>query len=146
MAQDLWYAVQVRSRSETLVATNLRYKGYEPFVPTYRTSRRWSDRIKTMDMPLFPGYIFCRFDVRTRLPILITPGVNSIVGIGKAPEPISDTEIEAIRSVVQSGLVYEPHAYVSVGQKVRVEYGSLAGVTGLVTEVRNKSRLIVSVN
>ena len=146
MAQDLWYAVNVRARSESMVAANLRYKGYEPFVPTYRTSRRWSDRIKVVDLPLFPGYLFCRFDVRTRLPILITPGVNFIVGVAKVPEPIADAEVEAIRTVVQSGLIYEPHAYLNVGQRVRVEYGSLSGLTGLVTEVRNRSRLIISVN
>jgi len=146
MAQDLWYAVNVRTRSESMVAANLRYKGYEPFVPTYRTSKRWSDRVKVVDMPLFPGYLFCRFDVRKRLPILITPGVNHIVGIGKAPEPITDIEVEAIRTVVQSGLVYEPYPYLTVGQKVRVECGALYGLTGLVTEVKNRSRLVISVN
>ena len=146
MTQDLWYAVSVRSRSESLVAANLRYKGYEPFVPTYKTSSRWSDRVKVVEKPLFPGYLFCRFNVHARLPILITPGVNFIVGVGKSPEPISDFEIDGIRSVVQSGLVYEPHAYITTGQRVRVEFGALAGLTGLVTEVRSKARLVVSVN
>ena len=108
MVQDLWYALRVKPRWESVVAANLRCKGYEPFVPIYRVSRRWSDRVKTIDMPLFSGYLFCRFDLRARLPILITPGVNFIVGAGKIPEPISDAEIEAIRAVVQCRLGVSP--------------------------------------
>ena len=146
MVQDSWYALSVKSRWESVVAANLRSKGYEPFVPTYRVSRRWSDRVKTLDMPLFSGYLFCRLDLRARLPILITPGVNFIVGAGKTPEPISDAEIEAIRAVMQCGLTYAPHPYVTIGQWVRVECGALRGLTGIITEVRNRSRLIISVN
>jgi transcription antitermination factor NusG len=146
MNDDLWYALQVRPRSEWMVEANLRNKGYTPFLPTYKSKRRWSDRIKTLDVPLFPGYLFCQFDVRTRLPILKTPGVSHIVGIGKNPEPIDLVEIEAIRRVVKSGVVYEPHPYVTVGQFVQVEQGSLCGLTGLVTDLRHDSRLIISVN
>ena len=146
MVQDLWYALSVKSRWEFAVAANLRCKGYEPFVPTHRVSRRWSDRVKTLDMPLFSGYLFCRFDLRARLPILIMPGVNFIVGAGKIPEPISHAEIEAIRAVVQCGLTFDPHPYVTIGQWVRVECGALRGLRGIVTEVRNRSRLIVSIN
>jgi transcription antitermination factor NusG len=80
-----------------------------------------------------------------RLPILITPGVAHIVGIGRIPEPIRESEIVAIRALVKSDAAYEPCPYVSVGQSVRVECGSLCGLTGLVTDLRGKSRLIISV-
>ena len=70
MVQDSWYALSVKSRWESVVAANLRSKGYEPFVPTYRVSRRWSDRVKPLEMHLFSGYLFCRLDLRARLPIL----------------------------------------------------------------------------
>lgn len=146
MSQDLWYAVKVRTRSEWLVESQLRNKGYAPFLPTYKSNRRWSDRIKTMELPLFPGYLFCQFDVLKRLPILTTLGVSSIVGIGRVPEPIDDAEIEAIRTVIRSSAAYGPCPYVTVGQCVRVEYGSLYGLTGLVTNVRNETRLIISVD
>src|SRR5215471_12287713 len=127
-----------------MVAANLHNKGYEYFLPTYKSKRKWSDRTKILEMPLFPGYLFCQFDVLNRLPILTTPGVSFIVGIGKNPEAIGLQEIDAIRTVVHSGVVYEPHPYVNVGELVRVEYGSLSGLTGLVIDHKNESRLIIS--
>jgi transcription antitermination factor NusG len=145
MGQDLWYALKVRSRSEWRVESNLRNKGYELFLPTYKSRRRWSYQIKTLELPLFPGYLFCRLDAHQRLPILTTPGVAHIVGIGKTPEPILESEIEAIRALVRSDAAYEPCPYVRVGQSVHVEFGSLCGLTGLVTHLRGKSRLIISV-
>src|ERR1035437_10166011 len=94
-----WYALRVQSRLAGLVSTTLRGKGYEEFFPLYCSERRWSDRIKKIELPLFPGYLFCRFDVSDRLlPILSTPGVICIVGAGKTPIPIDDEEIEAVRA------------------------------------------------
>ena len=146
MSKDLWYALKIRPRLEWVVAANLTAKGYDLLLPTYKSKRRWSDRIKTLELPLFPGYLFCQFDVATRLPILQTPGVCSIVGIGKCPEPINEAEIEAIRTVVDSGVTYQPHPYLSVGQLVQVEHGALTGLVGIVTQVKNDFRLIISVN
>jgi len=146
MSKDLWYALKIRPRLEWVVAANLTAKGYDLLLPTYKSKRRWSDRIKTLELPLFPGYLFCQFDVNTRLPILQTPGVCSIVGIGKCPEPINEAEIDAIRTVVDSGVTYQPHPYVSVGQLVQVEHGALTGLVGIVTQVKNDFRLIISVN
>ena len=82
----LWYAVRIQSRLASVAAATLRGKGYQEFLPLYRSRRRWSDRFKELDLPLFPGYLFCRFDVTGRLlPILTTPGVIGIVGAGKTP-------------------------------------------------------------
>jgi len=142
----LWYAVKVKGRSEAMVAAHLQGKGFESFLPTYRANRRWSDRIKTLDLPLFPGYVFSRFDVQKRMPILTIPGVSFIVGTGRSPEPIDETEIAAIQVVMKSGAEYGPHPYVRIGQPVQVENGSLYGLTGVVTTVKNKSRLVVSIN
>src|SRR5690242_6904198 len=96
-----WYALQTRSRYEHFAAAHLRSKGYEPFLPVYTCRRRWADRIKNIELPLFPGYIFCRFNLLNRLPILITPGVIQVVGSGKNSLPIEDAEIAAIQAVVQ---------------------------------------------
>jgi transcription antitermination factor NusG len=146
MANEVWYALKVRPRLEKQVSVNLSAKGYELFLPLYKRRSHWSDRIKTLEVPLFPGYLFCQFDVTKRLPILQTPGVISVVGIGKCPEPIDVEEIDALRTVVSSGVGYQPHPYLAVGDAVRVEYGSLAGITGLITQVKNEFRLIISVN
>src|SRR5271168_512103 len=124
--QKFWYAVHVRSRFESRTSTVLLRKGYEEFLPTYRCSRQWSDRAKELDFPLFPGYLFSRFDVRDRLPILKSPGVIAIVGVGKTPISIPDEEIEAIRAIVRSGLPVEPWAHLTVGSRVFIEAGPLA--------------------
>src|SRR5713101_4178902 len=116
-----WFAVQTRSRYENLVATLLRGKGYELFLPIYKSRRRWSDRIKELELPLFSGYLFCRFNPLNRFPILVTPGVVQVVGIGKNPVPVSESEITAIKALVQSGLPSQPWPFLRVGQRVRVE-------------------------
>jgi transcriptional antiterminator RfaH len=98
-----------------------------------------------VELALFPGYLFCRFDVTTRLPILTTPGVQSVVAIAGTPVPIIEEEIEAIRKVVHSSVPCEPYPYVSVGQFVRIKEGPLQGLIGFVLRIRNEHRLIVSV-
>ena len=141
-----WYAVQVRPRFEKMVASALATKGYEGFLPLYRHRSRWADRIREVRLPLFSGYLFCRFDINHRLPILVTPGVMHVVGIGKVPHPVEDEEIAALQAVVISGLQAEPRSYLTVGQKVRVEVGPLAGVEGILTALKGASRLVLSVN
>src|SRR5215510_15621908 len=111
-----WYALRIRARHEKLIAGALWGKGYEVFLPLYRSRRRWSDRVKELDAPLFPGYLFCRFDVLRRLPILTTPGVIQVVGIGKKIVPVDDAEITAIQSIITSQLAAEPWPYLCVGQ------------------------------
>ena len=140
-----WYALQVRSRYERLIAAALLSKGYEGFLPLYRKKSRWSDRIKELELPLFPGYIFCRFDINKRLPILTTPGVMRVVGIGKTPHAVDEEEISAVLAVVASGLGAEPHPYLRTGQRVRIEHGSLSGVEGILAGSRGPARLVVSV-
>src|SRR5262245_22844437 len=138
MADDLWYALQVRPRRESMIAEILSNKGYEPFLPTYNVKRRWSDRTKILTLPLFSGYLFCRFDVETRLPILQTPGVTSIVGIGRNPRAIDEAEIEAIRRVINSGVRGNPYPDLPVGQRVRIESGALEGLVGVVQKHKNE--------
>jgi len=145
-AKSQWFALRTAAGREKAVAGQLRSKGYEEFLPVFRSKRQWSDRVKELDLPLFPGYLFCRFDFNQRLPILITPGVKLIVGLGKLPTPVSDAEIEALRRVVASGAPAEPHDYLSVGQRVRIREGSLAGVEGILVEAKNSWRMILSVN
>jgi transcription antitermination factor NusG len=142
-----WYAIRIRSRLGSAAATTLRSKGYETFLPVYRSKRRWSDRVKELDLPLFPGYLFCRFDVSDRLmPILTSPGVMGIVSAGKTPVPVSNYEIEGVRTILRSGLAVQPRPFLRVGSKVYIESGPLAGVEGIITNVDKVHRLIVSVS
>jgi len=140
-----WFALQVRARHETGVASFLEAKGYEQFVPLYKCRKRWSDRIKVMEAPLFPGYLFCRFDPQYRLPILKTPGVMQIVGYNRVPTPIDESEINAIQTLIGSGLPTQPWPFLTVGDRVRIESGSLCGLEGIVVKLKQNHRLVVSI-
>lgn len=141
-----WFAVQVKTRRESAVATILEGKGYESFLPTYRSRRRWSDRVKELELPLFPGYLFCRFDAQSRLPILTTPGVVQVVGIARNPIPLDEDEIAAIQIVVRSGLSREPWPFLQVGGRARIECGPLYGLEGIVLAFKGRNRLVLSVS
>jgi transcription antitermination factor NusG len=141
-----WYALHVRPRFEKHVQTHLEEKGYEVFYPTYTSTRQWSDRVKSLSFPLFPGYVFCRFNVHARLPILITPGVNQVVGSGKTPITVDEGELAAIRRVMESGVAAQPWPYLKVGETVQIENGPLEGLMGIVTRIKSSDRLVVSVS
>jgi transcription antitermination factor NusG len=126
-------------------ATVLAAKGYDPYLPTYRVRRRWSDRVVVSELPVFPGYVFCRFDVKKRLPILTTPGVVSLVGFGTEPAAISDSEIEAIQTVLASGLTAAPHPFLKEGQRIRVKSGALQGLEGILLKQKTEWRMVISV-
>ena len=140
-----WFAVQVMGHREKIAHDFLLARGYESFLPIYRCRRHWSDRIKHLELPLFPGYIFCRFNLYNRLPILQTPGVLYIVGIGKTPAAISEEEILAVRSIVEARLPTQPWPFLQAGQKVRLNCGPLQGLDGIVLQLKSSCRLIVSV-
>ena len=141
-----WFALRVKSQREKSIAESIGSKGFEEFLPLYQCRRRWSDRMKSMELPLFPGYVFCRIDPLIRLPILTVPGVLHFVGIGRVPAPIDDGEMAAIQRAVRSGLRVEPSAYLDVGQRVRLEEGPLAGLEGILIDIRKHYRVVVSLS
>lgn len=141
-----WFAVSVKTRRESFISEVIGEKGFEGFAPTYVSRRRWSDRLKSVELPLFPGYVFCRIDVTHRMPILTIPGVFQFVGVGKTPFPIESREIGAIREVAESGYGTEPWPYLKLGQRVRLEEGPLAGLEGVFVESGRQSRIVVSVD
>ena len=142
---DRWFALRVKSRAERVVAAMARNRGFEEFLPVYQSRHQWSDRTKSVEMPLFPGYVFCKLAAERRLPLLTIPGVLHFVGIGKVPVPIEEEEIAAIRAAMESGLSAEPWPFLEVGQRVLLEGGPLAGLEGILIEARKQQRLVVSV-
>ncbi len=140
-----WFALRTRSNFEKVAAVALENKGLLPYLPTYKSRRRWSDRVVVADTPLFQGYVFCRFDPLNRLPVLTTTGVISIVGCGTEPASIDDREIDAIDAILRSGLATEPCPFLREGQKVRVRRGALIGVEGILTKKKSDFRLVISV-
>jgi transcription antitermination factor NusG len=140
-----WFALQVRGRQEFNISENLGSNGYEWFLPLYKSSKRWSDRIKQVDSPLFPGYVFCRFNPMDRLPILKIPGVIQIVGFNRQLVAVDEDEIRALQALVASGVPNHPCPYLEVGDKVRIESGPLRGLEGLLVEFQGNHQLVLSV-
>ena len=140
-----WYALRVMPRHEKSVSVVLKSRGFEEFVPLYTARHRWADRYKNVELPLFAGYAFCRFDIDQRGDILQSPGVVDIVRLGNTLSPIPTAEIEALQRLMQSGLMAQPWPYLEVGERVQICGGPLSGLTGLVAELRKTARLVLSV-
>jgi transcription antitermination factor NusG len=140
-----WFALQVRTRQEASVAQQLNGQGYERFLPLYKLRKRWSDRIKEVNTPLFPGYLFCRFNPQDRLPILKTPGVIQIVGFNNGPTAVDEAEIRSIQTLVTAGVPHQPWPFLAAGDRVRIESGPLLGLEGILIDVKRSHRLVLSV-
>src|SRR5712664_2691735 len=123
-----WYAAYTRAQHEKRVAAELGMREVEHFLPLYSSVRRWKDRRVQLELPLFPGYVFVRIAVGARLRVLEVPGVVRLVGFNGQPYPLSDGEIESLRKGIMNGSRIEPHPYLSVGSRVRIKSGPLAGV------------------
>lgn len=140
-----WYALRTRSNCEKIAALFLQAKGYEHFLPTYLARRRKLERVVETVLPLFPGYLFCRFDASYRTPILSAVGVVSIVNFCGKFAQIDNAEIEAVRRVLGSGNTVEPYAYLREGQRIRIQRGAMQGLEGIIIKKRTW-RIVISVN
>jgi len=145
VADSAWYALYTRHQHEKTVARVLAGKGFEIFLPVYATAHRWKDRTKQLSLPLFPCYVFLRGDTRRRVDILGTPGVHSLVGSEGRPAPIEQSEMDAIRQMIESRMQVEPHPFLRCGDWIRVKSGPLAGIEGILVRKKNFFRLVVSV-
>ncbi len=139
-----WYALRTRSNYEKIAAAVLEARGFEQFLPLYWAPKRRSDQVMKSKIPLFPGYLFCRFDGRYRTPILGAVGVVAIVAFGRKPAQIDDMEIEAIRKALGSGQNMEPYPYLHEGQKIRIEKGPLRSLEGILVKKRGW-RIVIAV-
>ena len=140
-----WCAIYVRYQHEFTAARLLSEKNYETFAPSYVVRKRWSDRWKEIQLPLFAGYVFCRIKAMGSGPILLTPGVIRILGTAKSPAIIPDHEISAIQSAVKSGYQMQPCEYAEIGSRVRITGGPFDGIEGVVESHRNQHRLVLSI-
>lgn len=141
-----WFALNVKPQHERAVAEQLKVKSLEGYVPLYYSRRSWSDRTKVIELPLFPRYVFCRFEFEDRPKILSILSVTSIVGFGGKPCPVSEREIEIIRSMTGSGLPISPSPVVYVGQRVRICEGALLGLEGILAREKSGCRVVVNMD
>lgn len=145
MSQNRWYALTVRYQHERQIERALQSKGLETLVPLYRSRRQWSDRAKDLELPLFAGYVLCRFQLTERIPVLDTPGVAKIVGFGGAFVAIEDSEIKGIQRLMALHLTLAPWPYLKAGDRVRVEHGPMRGLEGTLLRTKDALRLVIGV-
>ena len=141
-----WFALAVKPRFDKPVARTLESRGYETLLPLYRKRRTAGARSTDFELPLFPGYVCCRFELSKRMKILTTPGVIRIFGAGNVPTPLPDVEMASLRTAIGAGLALQPFPYVQSGQRVRIERGALAGVEGIVMSLNRTLRLVLSIS
>lgn len=141
-----WFAIRVRSRCEKAVAAAARNKGFEEFLPLYRSRHRWSDRSKLIDEPLFPGYVFCRLNPEHRFGLLTIPGVMHLVGAGSVPQALADDEVLVIREALRRDATVEPWPFLEDGSRVRLQSGPLAGLEGLLVQADPRQRLVMGLS
>ena len=144
--EDQWFALGVTARHEKMISRMLHQKGYETFLPLYANRHQYAKRSREFQLPLFPGYVFCRFNASARLPILTTPGVLQVIGAGRVPIPIDRDEITALQTAVKSNARLLPWPFWQTGRRGRITFGPLAGIEGIVIDVKDPVRLVLSVS
>lgn len=141
-----WFAISVRASTEKTVTLHLENAGYESFFPVCGYMRHLSGQVQKIELPLFPGYLFCRMDPTYRWPVLTTPGVIQIVGAGEELIPVDKEEIVALQRVEKAGVPVMPWPYMQVGEMTRLDNGPLCGLTGILIRIKSGLKLVLSVS
>ncbi len=145
---ESWYGLQTRPRHEKIVAQRLEERGVTTFLPLITEVHRWSDRKKSVQMPLFSCYVFARFvpNRSDRLRVLRVDGVFGLVGSRGEGAPIPDEQIDAVRNVVEGQLPWSCHPFLKIGQRVRIRSGALDGLEGILVSRNGDRTLVISVD
>lgn len=145
MFEQPWSALQVKTNQEKRVAQHLAIRDVEHYLPLYAERSRWTDRTVVLERPLFPGYLFVRFTREARLPIISAPGVLRLLGNGET-DLVSSLEVERIRVALASGYVLRPNTGLQIGTRVRLLKGIFTGIDGIVTELRRRCNVVISLS
>ena len=143
-----WYAVHTRARHERVVTQRLREQGITTFLPLVTEVHRWSDRRKSVELPLFGCYVFVKLAAtgEQRLRVLRIDGVFKFVGTRGMGTPIADSQIEAVRTLIGQQIPWSAHPFLQIGQRVRVRGGALDGVEGILLARNDDNTLVVSID
>ena len=140
-----WFAAYTNSHHEKRVASHFGERQIESFLPLYLALHRWKNRCEVdLDLPLFPNYVFVHIDPRDRVRVLEVPGV-SLVGFGRTLAPLSDFEIEALRSCIGQRKI-EPHPYLVIGERVRIKAGPMTGMEGVLVRKKSNFRVVLALD
>jgi transcriptional antiterminator NusG len=141
-----WYAVYTKSRHEKLAEINLKNRGVTTFLPLREVVSRWKDRNKTINVPLFPSYVFVKIGFMDMHKVMYTKGVLKVIGCNDTPVPVPAEQVESIRTLIQSKLKYDPYPYLDMGREVLIKSGPLQGIIGKIMEKRSKHRFVLSID
>jgi transcription antitermination factor NusG len=141
-----WYAAYTCANHEKLVRERLEERSVESFLPVYETVRRWKDRRMHLQLPLFPGYVFVRMALVDRLRVLQVPSVVRLVGFNGHLSALPDEEIEGLKKGLAGGVRAEPHPFLTVGRRVRLKSGPLAGMQGILLRRKGIFRVVISID
>jgi len=141
-----WIVVRSKPRSEKVAHNELVKKNIEAYLPLLKERRKWSDRKKWVEFPLFSSYLFARIDIKDSIFVLQTQGVNTIVKFGKQIAIVQNSVIEAIRLAMEGGYELEPVEYFVEGNIVEVVAGPMKGVKGIVAKLKGQNRLIIKID
>ena len=146
-AEASWYAIQTHVRSEKKVTAQLQDRGIETFLPTVKEIHRWSDRRKTVELAMLPGYAFVRTALtpQTRLKVLQTHGVTSFVSFGGEIPSIPEQQIDHLRLLTNNNINCSATPFINVGQRVRVRGGCLDGFEGILVSKLGNKTLVLSI-
>ena len=142
-----WFAVYTRSRHEKVVAEELWNRSIESFLPLRQQVSIWKDRRKLVQLPLFPGYLFVKTNMNAhRLDILKVPSVVRIIGFAGTPEPIPDSQVSAVKSLVFHQMELDPYPYLTEGDPVRIVRGPLRDLEGRLIEKKNRFTFVIAID
>jgi transcription antitermination factor NusG len=94
-------------------------------------------------LPLFPWYVFVHIALQNRVRVLGLPGIVSLVYFNGKPAVVPESQIDSLSKAIRLGRA-EPHFYLHAGKRVRVAVGPLAGLEGIVIQIRNTTQVVVS--
>ena len=138
-----WYALYTKSRHEKFIESALIKKGIEAFTPKVLFKKRWSDRTKLIEEPLFKSYCFARFSFKNKIDVVSQSGVVNVVNFKGKYISVQDTVIDSLRVLMKNGVRFDPYPYLNIGAKVEIKNGPFKGVEGYILEKRNKNTVLV---
>ena len=141
-----WIVVRSKPKSEKVAYKELLNKNIEAYLPLLKERRKWSDRKKWVEFPLFSSYLFARIDIKNSIFVLQTQGVNTIIKFGEKIAVVQDDVIKAMRLAIEGGYQLEPTEYFVEGNLVEVIAGPMKGVSGIVARLKGQSRLIIKID
>ena len=146
-----WYAIYTQTSRERMARDQIRQLDIEAFLPSYTRLSRWGVRgdVVKVEAPLFPGYMFARFDAASDLGVVKRAGgVSQVIGPGSRPLRVGDEIVETLRRATQNSSLVSPVPYVPFreGERVTVARGPFAGLSGVVDRrTKSRTRIVVSI-